>query len=94
MICPPCLLRIVIEDEERRTLNLWVPLILFWLPLVLLGLALAPLMLLLALCCRGTGWGRLLLLAGPRLYELGCALGGLKVHVGNRTGRRILILFW
>ena len=80
MIIPPMLLRVRVQNGRRR-FGLWLPLFLLWPPVFLLGLALIPLVLVLAGMLWPWGWGRPLLLTGPAIFRLFCALRGLRVDV-------------
>jgi hypothetical protein len=89
MMCPPSLLRLRIRNERHR-FGLWLPLFLIW-PLVLvLGLALWPLLLIASFVLWDRGWGKPLLLGGPALFELLCALRGLKVNI-KQDSQQVLI---
>lgn len=80
MIIPPMLLRIRVQTG-RRQFRVWLPLFLIWPPVFLLALALFPLVLVLAVLLWPRGWGKPLLLSGPAIFRLVCALRGLLVDV-------------
>lgn len=82
MMWPPSVLRLRIHSR-RRHFGLWLPLFLIWPLLVVLFLLLSPLVLAVAIILWRTNWGKLLLLGGPRLFFLFCALRGLKADVKN-----------
>ena len=86
MIWPPSLLRIRIQNDDRR-LGLWLPLILLWPPIVLITLALFPIGLVLAAVLWRSGWSRPLLLSVPSILRLFCALRGLRIDVQGQTER-------
>ena len=86
MIWPPSLLRIRIQNDERR-FGLWLPLILLWPPIVLITLILVPIVLVLAALSWRRGWGRPLLLSGPSFFRLFCALRGLRIDVQDQQER-------
>lgn len=86
MMFPPSIARIRIVDEGRRGINLWLPLVLLWPVVLVLGLLLSPLVIIAALA-TWPRYGRLLLLGGPRLFELLCALRGLRVQVEDGKDR-------
>jgi hypothetical protein len=66
---------------------------LIW-PLVLaIGILLAPLVVLVALVLWPFGRGRRLLLAGPLLFRVFCALRGLSVEVRS-AGHEVRVRFW
>ena len=91
MILPPSILRLRVQNEQHR-FGLWLPLILIWPLIVLAALVLAPLVLVLAIVLWPAGWGRPLLLAGPRLFGLFCALRGLEVRV-EQPKERVIVHF-
>ncbi len=80
MIIHPLLLRVRVQSGRRR-FGLWLPLFLIWAPIFLLALALFPLVLVLALVLWPRGLGRPLLLAGPAIFRIVCALRGLLIDV-------------
>ena len=80
MIWPPSLLRLRVENRDHQ-LRLWLPLFIVW-PLVLaLGILLMPLAIVLAILLWPSGWGKPVLLGGPMLFRIFCALRGLEVKV-------------
>lgn len=89
MIWPPSLLRVQIRNSDKR-FGLWLPLLIIWPPLLLPGLALAPLVILLALLLWPLHLGRTLILSGPLLFRLFCALRGLEIAV-ERPKERVII---
>ena len=80
MIIPPMLLRVRVQSGRRR-FGVWLPLFLLWPPVFLLALALFPLLLALAVLLWPWGWGRTLLLTGPAIFRMVCALRGLLIDV-------------
>ena len=91
MIWPPSVLRLRIHTS-RRHFGLWLPLFLVWPLLLVLGLVLWPLLLIGAIVLWHRGWGKTLLLGGPALFRLFCALRGLKVEV-KQPSEKVLISF-
>jgi galactitol-specific phosphotransferase system IIC component len=84
MIRPPLFLRLRFHNK-RRHFGLWLPLFLIW-PLFLVGaLLLLPLVLLAAIVLFPFGWSLTVLLFGPLILRVLCALRGLQVDV--RDGR-------
>jgi hypothetical protein len=79
--------------RRGRGFGLWLPLFIVWPPIALLALALSPLVVVLAALLWPTGWGRPLLLAGPSLFRLFCALRGLRLDVES-SSQRVVIAFW
>ena len=91
MSIPPCLLHVRVHNEEHN-IGLWLPLFLAWLILAILVLALLPIFLILLIIALPFGWGEFMLLLGPRLYNILCALKGLKVDV-DKPLEKVEILF-
>lgn len=91
MSIPPCLLHLRIHNEQHH-FGLWLPLFLAWLILAVLILALLPIYLILLLVCWPFGWGEFMLLIGPRIYTILCALKGLKVDI-DRANEQVEVLF-
>jgi hypothetical protein len=91
MMCPPSIMWVRIRNRRRR-FGLWLPLFLIWPVVLVLGLVLLPLLLICAAVLWPTGWGRPLLLGGPVIFSLLCALRGLKVEV-NQPSEQVLISF-
>jgi hypothetical protein len=91
MSIPPCLLHVRIHNEEHH-FGVWLPLFLAWLILAVLLLSLLPLFILLLIIAFPFGWGEFMLQLGPRLYNILCALRGLKVDV-VKTSEKVEILF-
>jgi hypothetical protein len=87
---PPMLLRLNISGKRR--FSLWLPLFLLWPVVTALVIALAPLVLLAALILRPFVWGKLLLLSGPMLFGVLCALRGLELEL-NQGNRLMLVSF-
>ena len=80
MMFPPSLLRVRVLDDHNRV-NLWIPLIVVWPLVVVLYLLFLPCIVVAAILIWRGGWGRLLLLGGPSLFRLYCALRGLEINV-------------
>ena len=91
MIWPPALLRIRIRNEKRR-FGLWLPLFLVWPFFVLAAMAMFPLVLLLALLLWPKGWGRTLLLMGPWVFRMFCALRGVVIDVKSGTNQVYIVI--
>jgi galactitol-specific phosphotransferase system IIC component len=91
MMCPPSILRVRIHNR-RRHFGLWLPLFLVWPVVMVFGLVLWPLLLIGAAILWPIGWGRPLLLGGPAIFALLCALRGLKIEV-NQPSEQVIISF-
>jgi hypothetical protein len=84
MMRPPLFLRVRFHGK-RRGFGLWLPLFLIW-PLFLVGaLLLLPLVLLAAIILLPFGWSLTVLMFGPLVLRVLCALRGL--HVDVQDGR-------
>ena len=92
MTFPPSLVRVRFRSPDRYV-RLWLPVVLVWPFAVLFGLLLSPLVLAASVILWSRGWGRVLLLAGPRFFMLFCALRGLRVRFEDGT-QRVLVYFW
>ena len=90
MIWPPSLLGIRIGKVDGG-FRLWLPLFLIWPPILLMALVLFPFVLLLSMLLWPAGWGRTMLLTGPRLFRLFCALRGLVIDVKNGTNQVYIV---
>jgi hypothetical protein len=86
MSIPPCLMRLGVGG--RRRFSIWLPLFLLWPVAAALAIVLAPLVLLAALILWPLVWGKLLLLSGPMLFGVLCALRGLELELNH--GSRLL----
>lgn len=92
MTFPPSLVRVRVRNSERYV-GLWLPVVFIWPFVVLLGLLLSPLVLATSIVLWPGGRGRVLLLAGPRLFQLYCALRGLRVRFEGPSSR-VLVYIW
>ena len=82
MIWPPSIMRLHLAGR-KRTLRLWLPIVLVWPFALVLGTALAPLVLLAALCMGPRGKGKSAILLGPWLFYTFCCLRGMRVQVAG-----------
>ena len=80
MMWPPSVLRLRVHSR-RHHFGLWLPLFLIWPLIVVLSLLLLPLALALVIILWRIRWLKPVLLAGPCLLSLVCALRGLEVDV-------------
>ena len=91
MIWLPSLLGFRIRGLKRR-FGLWFPLFLLW-PFFILGaLVTFPVVLLLAILLWPTGWSRTLLLLGPWLFRMFCALRGLAIEFKSGSDRVYILI--
>ncbi len=91
MMLPPSILRVRVLDDDSRV-SLWIPLILVWPLVAALYLLLLPFVLIAAVLTWRRGWGKAILLGGPVLFRLYCALRGLRVDM-TESKRSILVYF-
>jgi len=87
----PCLMHLRIHNEEH-SFGLWLPLFLAWLILAALAFGIITYFLDFTDSCLAARWGKFTLLIGPRIYNILCALKGLKVDI-NRQREQIAITF-
>jgi len=91
MKCPPSIMRLRILNNNR-SVQLWLPLFPVYLILFIFALLLAPLVLIIGLLLWPWGWGRTLILIGPYLYRVICALRGLEVNI-QKKDEQFLVFF-
>ena len=85
MMLPPALVRVRVQNEERR-MRLWLPVVLLWPLLAVVAAVAAPVCVLIAALGRRGGRARRVLLAVPLMLYLLCSLRGLRVDVTGRGG--------
>jgi len=88
---PPFIIRLSIP-LRNGTLRLWLPLFLIYPFLAVLALILLPLVLVAALLLLPMGWSRKIVLVGPYLFRVICALRGLEVNIQQRK-KQVLVFF-
>ncbi len=81
---PPLIMKLRIL-RHNRNLRLWLPLLLIYPVLFVFALLLAPLVLIAGLLLLPWGWGKTLLLSGPYLYRVICALHELEVDIQQKN---------
>ena len=89
MTVPPSLLRLRVADGQHR-LSLWLPLFILWPFAALLALVLLPFVLLFAAVFWHKGYGKTLLMSGPRIMSCICALRGLDIRTGQKQSGLII----
>jgi hypothetical protein len=77
----PIFLKLHIYERNKNKIKLFIPLICIWILVAAIMIALSPLILIAALISWPLGYGRSLLLIGPRLFTVIGALSGLVVQV-------------
>ncbi len=80
----PMIMRLRVQQPGRRSVRLWLPVILAWILLAALLIVLLPFLLLGALFSAGRGPGFRLLLIYPLLAVLVWNLGGLVIDVNQK----------
>ena len=91
MIWQPTLLDIRIGGVNSG-FRFWLPLFLVWPPFMLVALAFYPLVILMALLLWPLGWGKTMLLTGPWLFRMFCALKGLAIDVKSETTQVYIVI--
>jgi hypothetical protein len=86
------MIRLLVHNGGRKEAGLWLPMFLIWPIALVLAILLTPLMAVLAIAFWPAGYGRTLLLAGPRLFVLYCSMNGLALEVQNGP-RHVFIRF-
>jgi len=81
MILPPLWMRLRIVEGGRTKFRLWLPFVLIWLIFLVLMIILSPLVLLASSILWGHGLGKKILMAGPMLFNVLCALHGLNIQI-------------
>jgi hypothetical protein len=77
----PIFMKMHIREKNKNKIRLYFPLICIWILMAAIMIALSPLILIAALISWPLGYGRSLLLIGPRLLTVIGALSGLVVQV-------------
>ena len=83
---PPSIIRLRFQKDDQQ-FSLWLPLILIWPLIAIVSIVLFPIVLILAILLWPTGWGKSVLLSGPALLRVFCALRNLEVDVEEPTGQ-------
>jgi hypothetical protein len=88
---PPLIIRLSIPFKNG-TLRLWLPLFLIYPFLAVFALILLPLVIIAALLLWPMGWSRTIILVGPYLFRVICALRGLEINIQQRN-KQVLVYF-
>ena len=86
---PPLLVRLRLPHKES-SLNLWIPIFLAYPLLLAIALLLAPFVLIASLIMWPSGWGKPLLFCGPAACRLLWNTRGLKIDIGQNSGRLLI----
>ena len=81
MMLPPFGMRLRLVEGGRTKIRIWLPFVLIWLVFLILMVILSPLVLLASLILWGHGLGKKLLMFGPMLFGVLCALHGLNIGI-------------
>ena len=77
----PIFMKMHIWEKNKNKIKLYLPLVCIWILMAAVMIALSPLILIAALISWPLGYGRSLLLIGPRLFFVIGTLSGLVVQV-------------
>ncbi len=88
---PPLIIRLSIP-LRNGALRLWLPLFLIYPFLAVFALVLLPLVIIAALLLWPMGWSRTIILVGPYLFRVICALRGLEINIQQRN-KQVLVYF-
>ena len=80
----PMMMKMLIKEEGKRGVKLYIPLILVWIVLFALLIILLPFLLLAALLAWPSGYGRVILAVVPMLLAIIWSMSGLKIHVQSK----------
>ena len=80
----PMMMKMLIKEEGKRGIKLFIPLILVWIVLFALLIVLLPFLLLAALLAWPSGYGRVILAVIPMLLAIIWSMSGLKIHVQSK----------
>ena len=80
----PIWMKMLIKEEGKRSVRLYIPLILVWIVLFVLLLLLLPFLLLAALLAWPSGYGRAILVVIPLLFALIWSMSGLKILIESK----------
>ena len=87
----PLFMRLYIVEDNRKKINLLLPLFLIWIILFCFMLLLLPFVLIAALILWILGYNLRILSLFPKLFSVICALSGLRIQVEEQN-KRIYIL--
>ena len=77
----PLMMRLLIQEEGKKSFRLFIPLILVWIVLFALLIILLPFLLLAAIIAWPSGYGRIILSVIPMLFSVIGSMSGLKVQI-------------
>lgn len=82
----PMLMKIKIPRQEKKSITLYLPVFLAWILLTVIFLLLLPFILLSALISWPSGYGKILLLFFPMIFNVLWHLQGLLIDVEDKEG--------
>lgn len=88
----PVWIRIQRTGKNKKRMRLFLPIFLLWIVLAAFMIVLAPLILIASLILWPFGYGKSLLLFGPRLFSILFSLSGLAIQVENMNEQFFLII--
>ena len=77
----PLMLKLHINEKDRRGVNLWFPLFLLWIVVLPLLILVGPVVLLVSLLAWPAGKGRMILFSYLMIFKLIWHMSGLKIDV-------------
>ena len=80
----PTMMKMLIQEEGKKSFKLFIPLILVWIVLFALLIILLPFLLLAAIIAWPSGYGRIILAVIPMLISVIWSMSGLKIHIKNK----------
>ena len=83
----PLIMKVKIPRPSKKPFTLYIPFFIVWLIVFVLVLILLPFLLIGSLCTWHMGYGKLMLLSIPMLFELLWHLQGLVVDVESENDR-------
>jgi hypothetical protein len=88
---PPLIMKLSIP-HENGTIRIWLPLFLIYPIIAVIVIILAPIVIIAALIFWPLGMGKTVLLFGPYLYNVLCAVVDLEINI-EKVNRQFSILF-
>lgn len=88
----PVWLRIRVVKENQKKVRLFFPVIFIWIILFALLITFAPLILIASLILWPFGYGKSLLLLGPRIFSVISSLSGLVVQVEGADNQTYILM--
>ena len=80
----PLWMRLKVYEKDKKDVSLWLPLFLVWLLLLPLVILFVPLILLAAAVTWHMGYGKMILMALPMLWQVLAGLSGMLVEIEKK----------